>query len=72
VEVGTGGGPASTASGESLQISCEWTSAFSCWSKGVFQPAGKLRGSANGRVKELLEGYWINLRAAKYEKLPAY
>ena len=41
-EAGTGCGPASTGSGESLQVSCEWTAAFSCWSKGVFQQAAEL------------------------------
>src|SRR3954468_19868702 len=42
-EVGTSGGLASTGSGESLQVSCDWTVAFSCWSKGQFQQADMLR-----------------------------
>jgi hypothetical protein len=42
-EAGTGGGLASTGSTESLQVSCDWTVAFLCWSKGVFQQAVDLR-----------------------------
>jgi hypothetical protein len=41
-EGGTGGGPASTGSGESLQAPFDWTVAFSCWSQGVFQQAAEL------------------------------